>query len=261
MTVYHVHSARQLGKSRVGSNRVRKCGGDEEELFNGRAAKASLLLAERFPAVVPDVGGVVGAMHYYLVSQAERVNESTGRPFLSEPDTVATGFVESVARRKWRLAGGSEPGTERQQREAFDLLVYKLAAHMERRARDRAVNRREVPSSSDHHEGGLSVVARPGSSRRTLRGLPAAANDPAEAVVVHLDTVRVIRHVKQTLRSEAQRTFLSKLEKRPDLAHSLGVHGEWPFIAAELGISPMAARQLLSRIRAAVAALDADDAA
>ena len=247
----------------VGGTGAVICDRNDGGLFNEQSATASDLLAERCPAVLTCLGDEAGtgAMHHHLVSHAERVNESAGRRFLSEPDTVAAGFVEGVARRNWRLVGGAEPGTDREQRKAFELLAGKLAAHMERRARDRAVNRHEVPSSSDRHEGGLSFVVRPGSALRTWGGLAAGADDPAEAVVVHLDTVRVIRHIKQTLCSDRQRVFLSKLEKRPDLAHSIGVHGQWSFIAEELEISQTAARQLLSRIRAAVAANDFDEAA
>ena len=226
------------------------------------AARASALLAQRFPTVVhTDLGGEADKMHFHLVSWAEGINESNGRLFLPGPDSVASGFVSSAAGRDWRLVGGPRPGDDSEQRASFAVLADKLASHMERRARDRAANRRQVPSSSDHHEGGLSVAPRPGTVLRTWHGLPVAGEDSGETVVVHLEAIRVIRHLKKSLRSEVQRAFLANLEMRPDLASSLGVHGEGTYLARELGLSEANVRQLLARIRAAVTGLDFDDAA
>lgn len=228
-------------------------------------AVASSLLKARFPAISDWVDGTAkhsgpgGSWVFHLaVSQAE------GQALASHPSPykIASTFVANLARSDWHALGRLSPGNEGKQHQHFNVVVSLLAQHISIRARDLAPFRREVASPSDRADSNrLLVRARSGSELRTWRGLPAIEVDPADAVVVHLHAVRVIRHLKKTLRSEAQKAFLDRVEKDPALAHSLGVHGQWGYIAEELGISQGSARQLLSRIRAAIETLGKDDAA
>ncbi len=93
-------------------------------------ATASAVLAERFPAVLSDLGGKAEWLHNHLVSTAEGINEDAGRRDLESPDTVAASFVLGVVRRDWRLVGRAEPGDESEQRAIFARLAFELARHM-----------------------------------------------------------------------------------------------------------------------------------
>jgi hypothetical protein len=160
---------------------------------------------------------------------------------------VAAGFVASQADGGWRLIGGAVPGDESEQRRSFETLVVALSCHLSKRARERAANRREVAT------GG-----RIDSGPTTSSGF---GGDPASTVVARMEVFRELRRLHNLMTSDAQRRYLEALAARPDLWDSIGVHGEWAYIAEQLGLSQVNVRQLHRRIRAAVDTQAGPDAA
>lgn len=210
-------------------------------------ADASAWLVGRFPdlSAEAEFAGRPELVFCHLVSRAEAVSEQAGRRFLPDPDTVAANVVNQCARleAEGRRVLLPDPGSG--ECSEFALLVTKVAHALEKRAGGRAASRREIPSSDtlSWSRARMDVV------------------DPEEAVIVKLSIARAITNLHKVITAPAQRAFLEAVLKRPDLIDSLGAHGEGSFVAAEVGVSPVCARQLLKRIRAAAAACDPLEAA
>jgi hypothetical protein len=193
----------------------------------------------------------------YVISEAEaRTSKLTP---LVEPDRVAAGWVNRQIENAWIGVGGFSPGDESEQYQAFESLLSGLARHLAKRARERAVNRREFARDFAQYDVSTGTSASAVRNLGWSNGAPHREGSP-EAVIARMDILRELRRLQKILTSDAQRQFLAALERRPELWDSLG-HGELGYIAEQVGVSACNARQIMKRIRDAVNGTNIPDAA